>query len=162
MQFLERPAARLLGDDRQADLTGARIGPYVVETRIDGGGMGEVYRAQDTRLGRAVAIKVLPPHGTVTCFRTGEHANQPGVTFSKTNPTATTLMLSAAIPFSAANVISSVQSELFYCADTVAPRDCGAATTFLGGGTFSGTTLPSSVQVGVGQIVQLSVTFSFS
>jgi serine/threonine-protein kinase len=39
---------------------GARLGPYQVTARIGAGGMGEVYRATDTRLGRDVAIKVLP------------------------------------------------------------------------------------------------------
>jgi TolB-like protein/Tfp pilus assembly protein PilF len=39
---------------------GARVGPYEVIARIGSGGMGEVYRARDTRLGRDVAIKVLP------------------------------------------------------------------------------------------------------
>jgi Tol biopolymer transport system component len=41
--------------------TGARLGPYEVVEVIGAGGMGEVYRARDTRLGRDVAIKVLPP-----------------------------------------------------------------------------------------------------
>jgi TolB-like protein/tetratricopeptide (TPR) repeat protein len=40
---------------------GARVGPYEVIARIGAGGMGEVWRASDTRLGREVAIKVLPP-----------------------------------------------------------------------------------------------------
>src|ERR1041384_7904699 len=39
---------------------GARLGPYEVVAAIGAGGMGEVYRARDTRLGREVAIKVLP------------------------------------------------------------------------------------------------------
>jgi eukaryotic-like serine/threonine-protein kinase len=39
---------------------GTRLGPYEVLTAIGAGGMGEVYRARDTRLGRMVAIKVLP------------------------------------------------------------------------------------------------------
>ena len=38
---------------------GALLGPYKIQSSIGEGGMGEVYRAQDTRLGRAVAIKVL-------------------------------------------------------------------------------------------------------
>ena len=39
---------------------GARLGPYVVTEALGAGGMGEVYRARDTRLERDVAIKVLP------------------------------------------------------------------------------------------------------
>jgi eukaryotic-like serine/threonine-protein kinase len=41
---------------------GTRLGPYEVLSMIGAGGMGEVYKAADTRLNRTVAIKVLPPH----------------------------------------------------------------------------------------------------
>jgi len=42
--------------------TGARLGPYRIDAEIGAGGMGHVFRATDTRLERAVAIKVLPQH----------------------------------------------------------------------------------------------------
>ncbi|MDH3007875.1 serine/threonine-protein kinase [Gordonia alkanivorans] len=44
-----------------SDLTGERLGPYVIEGLIGRGGMGEVYRAADTRKGRVVALKLLSP-----------------------------------------------------------------------------------------------------
>ena len=41
---------------------GTRLGPYEVKKKIGAGGMGEVYSAQDTRLDRIVAVKILPSH----------------------------------------------------------------------------------------------------
>src|SRR6202162_2009059 len=43
-----------------AILPGRRLGPYEILSSIGAGGMGEVYQAHDTKLGRDVAIKVLP------------------------------------------------------------------------------------------------------
>src|SRR4029077_19384437 len=41
---------------------GTRLGPFEIVAPLGAGGMGEVYRAEDTRLGREVAVKVLPQH----------------------------------------------------------------------------------------------------
>ena len=63
--FLERSVASEF--ERTAateDLSGSELGPYRIVERIGAGGMGDVYRARDSRLDRFVAIKVLPAHAT--------------------------------------------------------------------------------------------------
>jgi Tol biopolymer transport system component len=48
---------------------GARLGPYAIVGQLGAGGMGEVYRARDSRLRRDVAIKILPPAFTADADR---------------------------------------------------------------------------------------------
>jgi eukaryotic-like serine/threonine-protein kinase len=65
--FLEKPPfdfSTKAGDHTQttALTPGSRLGPYEIVGPIGAGGMGEVYRARDTRLGRDVAVKILPTH----------------------------------------------------------------------------------------------------
>ena len=59
--FLETPAMPFDDSLVAKSLEGQCIGPYQVSALIGTGGMGEVYRAHDAKLGRDVAIKVLPP-----------------------------------------------------------------------------------------------------
>ena len=58
---VDRPAwERVAGIGNTPELeSGTRLGPYSIDRLLGAGGMGYVYRATDTRLGRAVAIKVL-------------------------------------------------------------------------------------------------------
>jgi serine/threonine protein kinase len=58
--LFDRPASDFLDELPDSTLEiGAQLGPYRIENRIGAGGMGEVFKAIDTRLGRAVAIKTI-------------------------------------------------------------------------------------------------------
>jgi serine/threonine protein kinase/Tol biopolymer transport system component len=69
VDFLGGPAPPQLDGQARATLAGRRFGSYQVLALAGRGGMGEVYRAHDDRLGRDVAIKVLPPVFTADAER---------------------------------------------------------------------------------------------
>ena len=76
-RFLETPAAswpRACGTvDSMID---RQIGPYTIVAPLGAGGMGEVYRARDSKLGRDVAIKILPSHFTADPERRARFARE--------------------------------------------------------------------------------------
>jgi serine/threonine protein kinase len=71
--FIETPAsdvaAALLADDRAGLVAGQTVGPYKIAGLLATGGMGEVYLADDARLGRKIALKLLPPQFTMSADR---------------------------------------------------------------------------------------------
>jgi serine/threonine protein kinase len=68
------------------ELTGQQIGVYRVDSLIGAGGMGEVYRARDTKLGRDVALKILPPGFTSDAERLARFEREARVLASLNHP----------------------------------------------------------------------------
>src|SRR5437588_618555 len=66
--FIEEPAfnvnAEMFAGEQTESLAGRSFGPYEILSQLGAGGMGDVYLAQDGRLGRKVALKLLPSHFT--------------------------------------------------------------------------------------------------
>src|SRR5688572_950842 len=72
--------------DNGGDLTGERLGVFELRELIGRGGMGEVYRAHDTKLGRDVAIKVLPTAFAATAGRLAAFEREARVLASLNHP----------------------------------------------------------------------------
>jgi len=71
--------------------SGSRLGPYEIVAPLGAGGMGEVYRARDTRLDRTVAIKILPPHFADDTMRRQRFEREAKVVSSLNHPNICTL-----------------------------------------------------------------------
>src|SRR5512143_1864423 len=65
---------------------GSRIGPYEIVSALGAGGMGEVYRARDTRLERDVAIKILPERFAADAERVARFQREAKVLASLNHP----------------------------------------------------------------------------
>ena len=93
--FLDKPAVaiatQLVGDVGASVLTGRRLGVYQVQSRIGTGGMGEVYRARDTKLGRDVAIKILPRAFTTDPDRLARFQREARILASFNHPNIATI-----------------------------------------------------------------------
>ena len=79
-RFLEIPASvvanNILGGPDESQMIGRQFGPYTIVAPLGAGGMGEVYRARDSKLGRDVAIKILPSHFTADAERRSRFARE--------------------------------------------------------------------------------------
>jgi serine/threonine protein kinase len=93
--FLEVPAwgvaPELMFSDAEASLAGRTVGPYRIDNEIGRGGMGVVYAAEDTRLGRRVAVKALPPDYSADPARRERLRREARAAASLTHPSIATI-----------------------------------------------------------------------
>ena len=93
-EFMEVPAYGVAPEllfDEGADLSGRTVGPYRVLHEIGRGGMGVIYAAEDTRLGRQVAIKALPPDYSADATRRERLRREARAAASLTHPSIATI-----------------------------------------------------------------------
>jgi serine/threonine protein kinase len=93
--FLDTPgiamAAQMITSPGASILTGRRIGAYQIQALIGAGGMGEVYRARDTKLGRDVAIKIQPRLFVADPERTARFAREARLLAALNHPNIATI-----------------------------------------------------------------------
>jgi serine/threonine protein kinase len=84
-------AAQGLATTGPALARGRRLGTYTIQSQVGTGGMGEVYRARDSSLGRDVAIKVLPPIFTTDPERLARFEREARVLAALNHPNIATI-----------------------------------------------------------------------
>src|SRR5262245_12496060 len=93
--FLAAPVAEVLARSVAAGIVpsqiGRRIGHYQVQSLLGAGGIGEIYLAEDTRLGRKVAIKLLPPEFTADAGRVRRFAQEARAASALNHPNIITI-----------------------------------------------------------------------
>jgi serine/threonine-protein kinase len=93
--FIEEPAidlaAKLLARRAEALAAGQTVGPYKIVSLLGEGGMGEVYLAEDIRLGRQVALKRLPAHFSLNAERVGRLAQEARAASALNHPNIVTI-----------------------------------------------------------------------
>lgn len=113
--FLETPAwgvaPELMFEEEATTLTGRRLGPYEVLEEVGRGGMGIVYAAQDTRLGRKVALKALPPDYTRDPVRRERLRREARAAASLTHPSIATVF-----------ALEDLEGELYIISELVTGR----------------------------------------
>ena len=106
---------------------GTRLGVYEVTAPIGAGGMGEVYRARDTKLGRDVALKILPPAFTADADRVARFEREARLLASLNHP-----HIGAIYGFEDAGDVPALVLELVE-GDDARTIACAGAAASLGG-----------------------------
>jgi serine/threonine protein kinase len=113
--FLDTPAygvaPELMFDEQEVTLSGRTLGPYKILEEIGRGGMGIVYAAEDTRLGRKVALKALPPEYTRDPGRRERLRREARAAASLTHPSIATIF-----------ALEELEGELYMVSELVRGR----------------------------------------
>ena len=92
---------------------GTRLGPYEISALLGVGGMGEVYRARDTRLGRTVALKVLPSEATADPDRRQSFEEEARTVAALNHPNICVLYdIGESVPFTPASGVPNPESRV--------------------------------------------------